>query len=82
MHVWFPTTPESPVMWQLFTCKSKLNKRVLCFGVFKNTSEGDIVCKLSAANTAQMGSGTENDVDWQDQSNLWEVWAEDMMHKR
>lgn len=45
-------------------------------------SEGDIVCKLSAANTAQMGSGTENDVDWQDQSNLWEVWAEDMMQKR
>ena len=28
-----------------------------------------------------MGPGTENDVDRQDQSNLWEVWAEDLMHK-
>lgn len=30
---------------------------------------------------AQMGSGTENDVDWQDQSELWEVWAEGLRHK-
>lgn len=30
---------------------------------------------------AQMGLGTENDAYRQDQSNLWEVWAEDLMRK-
>lgn len=39
------------------------------------------VCKSSAASTAQMGLGTENEADRQDQSSLWEVWAEDLMHE-
>lgn len=48
----------------------------------KNLHQREIaVCKFSAANTAQMGLGTENDADRQDQSNLWEVWAEDLMHE-
>ena len=28
-----------------------------------------------------MGLGTENEADRQDQSSLWEVWAEDLMHE-
>lgn len=53
------------------------------FGGFKkkHTLDRERVGELSAANIAQMGSGTENDVDRQDQSELWEVWAEDLRHK-
>lgn len=25
-------TPESPVMWQLFMCKSEINKLIICLG--------------------------------------------------
>lgn len=37
------------------------------------------VCKFSAASTAQMGLGVENEADPQDQRNLWEFEAEDLM---
>lgn len=47
----------------------------------KHTLDRERVGELSAANIAQMGSGTENDVDRQDQSELWEVWAEGLGHK-
>jgi len=64
-------------------CKSEINKRILCLGVLKkkHTLDRERVGELSAANIAQMGSGTENDVDRQDQSELWEVWAEGLRHK-
>lgn len=55
---------------------------ILCFGVLKNIHQREITeCKFLAANMAQMGLGTENDAYRQDQSNLWEVWAEDLMRK-
>lgn len=84
-HGQFPVTAEWLVTGHHFPRKSKINRPVLFFirgWRVKNKHQREItLCKFSAANTAQMGLGTENDADRQDQSNLWEVWAEDLMHE-